>query len=86
MLGHAPRFEYLQEFRSQAGFDLVGAHLDDHAQRLHRDWKRTRGVGRRRAVGAKNYWDTTARIPPLGLTRFVRAVRVRRTFCRLAAL
>src|SRR6266436_8150674 len=36
MLGHAPRFEYLQEFRSQAGFDLVGAHLDDHARRLHR--------------------------------------------------
>src|SRR5438270_12765605 len=43
VLGHAPRFEYLQEFRSQAGFDLVSAHLDDHAQRLHRDWKRTRG-------------------------------------------
>jgi hypothetical protein len=36
MVGHAPRFEYLQEFRSQAGFNLVGAHLDDHAQRLHR--------------------------------------------------
>ena len=36
MLGQAFRFEYLQKFRSQAGFDFIGAHFDDHAQRLHR--------------------------------------------------
>ena len=46
MLGHAPRFEDLEEFRSQAGFDLVGARFDDHAQRSRAIRDEQEGEGR----------------------------------------